>query len=102
MQHTGKPHPRLEIPDHMEVSELRRALYNAKLSLLAIGDAPDDDKPSAHMCGVIARSAMTRITGIEAEAKLRFMEQMRLVDEVLEEIIEEEKEVKRVQFPTGG
>lgn len=74
MKYTGKPHPRLEIPSHMTFSELKAALYNAKLALLAICEAPEGDKPSAHMCAVIASSAMTRITGIEAESKLKHIE----------------------------
>jgi hypothetical protein len=49
--------------DHSsENARLVEALTEAEISLKAIGHPqPNDDPPDAHICGVIARSALIRI-----------------------------------------
>lgn len=44
-----------------EIKALRRALLEATISLKAIGEPRPNDAPDAHICGVIARSALVRI-----------------------------------------
>lgn len=42
--------------------QLRRALAQASLSLQAIGHPEPHDPPDAHICGVMARGALVRVT----------------------------------------
>lgn len=47
-----------------QLAQARKASIEAIISLKAIGEPPKDNPPDAHICAVIARSALARLKAI--------------------------------------
>lgn len=52
--------------DAQELKSLRKQVVEAEISLKAIGEPKPHDPPDAHICGVIARSALKRMADARA------------------------------------